>query len=237
MPLPREADDQTDETIESTETPPEDSTVVHQDTADLPQRLTSLERETAMLTLLQDPDVRQVVEAKRQGKSFKLVEQSDDTSDEPSIVADLPEDDPMRETLARIEKAIASRIDAKISPLVERLQGVEGLAAEVQKKEVMAQVASAKAKYKDLDKYRMDMVALSKDNPSLGVEDLYILAKHRKGELRQAEQNTHSEKPQSNLRGRSTAKETPTRSSRAERRPFNDILKEALSGLDLDSLS
>lgn len=226
-------DQDTTQTDETLETPTEE--ISHDN--GVADRIARLEQQQALNHVLSDPDVRAVIDAKRQGKKIKVAEDAGEApaeTPEPSVADDLPADDPMRETLSRIDKMLKTRIGAAVEPLSKRLEGVESLASEVQKKDVSSQVAAAKAKYKDLDQFKTEMVELSRDNPTLGVEDLYILAKHRSGKLRQAETATFTEKPTQHTTKPAPKNKQTTSTPRPQgRKGFSQILSGALNELDL----
>ncbi len=204
---------------------------------EMTNRLKRLEENQAALNILADPDVRSVLEAKKAGRKVKLVDDVPEPKDpEPSLVDDIPKDDPIHETLTKIDQLIEKRLENRTKPLLERLAQMEQIGAEVQKKDVQQQVTVARNKYKDLDQFKHDMVELSKTNPTLGVEDLYILSKHRAGKLRQAEQNTHSEKPTQQPR-RSVNDKPGKKVERPQgRRGFTELLGESLTGLSIDDI-
>lgn len=216
--------------------------VQHQN-GEVSERLKALEQNQALLKLMSDPDIQAVIRAKQSGKPVEVKERTQEETqnqttkeEEVSLTEGLEENDPMRSTLSKIEKLLDSKVRGFTAQLDQRLQGVEHLATEVQKKEVIQQVNTARQKYKDFDEYREKMLELSKTNPGLGVDELYVLSKHRSGKLRMAEQATHSERPTSQPR-----RGTGTPANRPNVRPpgrkgFSQILGEALGSLNLDEV-
>lgn len=212
-----------------------DETITHEDTTQLNGRLARLEQNSALLTLMADEDVRAVVEAKRSGRKVRVSpadEPEAEPEPEPSIASDLDENDPVRQTLERVDTLIKVRLKAANDSINARLAGLEGLGNEIKRKDVTSQVDVARSKFKDLDQYKDAMVTLSRENPTLSVEDLYVLSKSRAGKLRQAEQTTFSEKPTSQPRRSTPSK--PTAGGRPPERPagrkgFSALLAESLN--------
>jgi hypothetical protein len=204
-------------------------------------RIERLEQNQAVMSILSDPDVRRVIEAKRAGKPLVLSETVIEPTPEPEEEDDLgigklPEDDPLKSTLQRISEVIDKKLASKnatIEKLLERLDAVEGVAGSYQKKEVVAQVNQVREKHRDFDQYQTSILSLSQKNPSLGVEELYVLAKLKAGKLNLNEGSTQSERPTSQPRRESTRK--PGQPARPPgKKGFDEMLKEALGGLDVE---
>lgn len=212
-------------------------------------RIKVLEANQALQALTSDPDIRKVLELKRAGKAFVINdppadEEVEETPEEVDDLKDIPADDPARKTLERINSLIETKlgrlmggVDKKLGvldTLSERLQGVEGIATTVQKKEVNDQVAKARDQFKDFDKYKDKILEISKTIPGLSVAELYILAKQRSGDLKVSVPSTFSERPSSQPRklGERPSPKKPVRPP--GRSGFNQFLGEALNGLDLE---
>lgn len=211
----------------------------------LHNRMTKLEENNQMLQLLADPDIKKVHDLKRAGKPVNVSEaahgnESEEES-EPDpleeVTKDLAEDDPVRGMLNKVNTLLDRRLGKgmkAIEELSSRVQGVEGVAGDVARKEVKEQVNAAKAKYKDFAQFKNEIMDVANKVPGISVEEAYILAKSRSGKLKLNEGTTHSEKPTSQPRSRSTGK--PTTQARPQGRlGFKTFLGEALSGLNTDS--
>ena len=129
-------------------------------------------------------------------------------------------------------------IDKKLSNLdkiIERLSGVEQAVGGVQQKEVDTQIKEAQAKYKDFGKYKAGMLKLNKDNPGLNVQELYILAKSRAGQLAIKEPTTESERPSNQPPRRSGERQSQKPARPSGRKGFEEMLGESLNRLVLTS--
>lgn len=193
---------------------------------DQEDRLKALEQNQEALRLLSDPDIRAVLDLKNQGKPVKVVDEPQpDPVDE--LLKTLPEDDPSRELISKIDQIYKNRIDA----LSQKIETFEHVAQELQKREVQSEVSRARSKYPDFDQHREKMLELSVQNPSLGVEDLYVLAKLRSGKLELMRKPTEIEKPthQPIQRREGKKRDEPLPPGR---RGFSRLLAESLANLD-----
>lgn len=199
-------------------------------------RLERLEQNNQVLQLLADPEIRAVVEAKRAGKKVKVTEDAEapQETEEVSLTEGLEESDPTRPTLEKIQKLVKggmSAKDAEIEELKARLAQVEGFAGKQQEREIISQIEQAKSKYKDFSRYDKEILGLNQKHPGLNVDQLYVLAKQSKGQLKMVEQATAQEKPT----------HQPARSNREAKivaRPmgkkgFAELLRESLKEKDL----
>lgn len=206
------------------------------------ERLARLEQNQQVAELLSDPDIRAVIENKRAGKTIRIVEATEDenpedTDEDPDPIDSLPDEDPKKELLKAVADLIDRRAGRTLKEIDNRLRSVEGFATTNQAKEIKNDIAAARTKYADFDQYSKKMVELAKTHDKLGVEELYVLAKMKAGKLELTKSSTFSEKPSSQPRNRrevnkSSSKNKPTHGRRA----FNEMLGEALSGLDLNTL-
>lgn len=206
---------------------------------EMTNRVAALEQNNAVLQILQVPGVREAVEAARTGKRVKVVEEAEAEEETPevSLTEGLEDTDPTKPTLAKIEQLISTRLgkkDAEIEALKTRLGQVENVAATVQERDVKDQISSAKAKFKDLPKYKDDMIKLSQSNPGLKVDQLYILAKHNSGNLKMVEQATAQERP--THQPQRQARDPKAAPVTHGKKGFSQLLQEKLKGLDLTDL-
>lgn len=203
------------------------------------ERLRRLEENAQVNQLLGDPEIRAVVEARRAGKSVKVVTDEAEVEPEPeaSIYGDLAEDDPVRKTLEQVDKMVSTKLERLLGPLAQRLAGVENLATEVKAKDLKSEVRELRSRYQDFNEYGQKMMEIAKTQPGLGVEELYLLSKHRAGKLSVSKPSTFSEKPTSQVSARSAK---PARKPTDPPRPsgkkgWNELLAESLGRLDLTS--
>lgn len=212
------------------ETPPGEATPPK------PDRVAQLENNQAVLALLADPDIRKIVDARRTGRQVTVSEAVAESKPDPveDLVKDLPEEDPTRGLLGKLSELIDRKMGGTLETLDRRLKEIESLGNEVRGKEVNAEIAAVRTKYKDFDRYRDKMVEITKTNPGLRVEDLYVLAKSRAGELRLAERATETEKPSAQPPKSVHQKPRTEGAQPRGRKAFNDLLANALNELKLD---
>lgn len=201
--------------------------IVHENSNGHENRIKALERnneaQVALTQLLSDEDVAAVVRAKRAGKPVKVV----DTVEEEPKEEEEPEgdpEDPQVQLLGKVSKLFDAKLAKVLEPLQQRLEQVGSVAEEVTKRDVNDQIASTKKKYPDFDKYGKEVLELHQANPSLQVEQLYLLARHKKGNLRLAEQTTATEKPTQQPRRQSKPGGTPPPRPQG-RKGFGQILE------------
>lgn len=219
-----------------------EETVTHQNGEAVQNRIKALESQQALNALLADPDIRKVLEAKQKGQKVQVSdlveEETEEVEEEPEEIAALDDKDPLKNTLRTIDSLInkkAGKLVDRIKELEAELEEVKGFAGSVQKKEVQTQVAAAQQKYPDFAKYREKMLEITKANPGLGVEELYLIAKARSGDLKMEKPSTFSERPQGSQRAnpRKPVGQKPNRPR--GRAGFSAILQDALNDLDLST--
>ena len=201
----------------------------------LDERIDRLEQHTTVMQLLTDPDVRAVIEAKKGGKRVKVIDDEGEPEPEPTLDLDedLDDDDPTKAIVNKLVGKVGKLLEAKFTPYSERLATLEGLAQELRRSAAQTQVAGVRQKYPDLDRFRPAMLAILKDNPGLGPEQLYLLAKHQAGKLEITEASSFSEKPtQQPRKPRGRKREAALRG----RAGWNKAMEKALGDLDLSSL-
>lgn len=238
--MPRE---EFDSQVDELETEEGGEGITHENGA-LNNRIKALEQNQALSAVLADPDVQKVLLAKQAGKKVQvsdLVEQEEEeqAEEEPEEITTLDDKDPLKATLRTIDNLIQKRLGKvleSVTGLSERIEGVEGVAGSVQRKEVQQQIDAAKKKYQDFDEYKAQMLELTKANPGLGVEDLYLVAKSRAGKLKLDQPSTFTEKPQGARRGTSVKPKTKQEARPKGRQGFSQMLQEALGDLDLSAL-
>ncbi len=226
--------DNPEQEVSTVETDVEEEVIEHD--TDLKDRVTDLEANQGLLQLLSDPQIAAVIEAKKAGKTVKVSTEEvvpDPTLDAQvdDITKDLDDDDPNRGLLTSLSKLI----DEKLSAQDERITAVEEHAQGSAQKEISTAVAAARSKFKDFDTYKSEIVSLSKANPNLGLEELYMIAKVRSGDLDITKTETHTEKPtvvQPSRRTAATKKENPRRGKKG----FTAMLAEALEKIPDEGL-
>lgn len=207
----------------------------------LDNRMKAIEENQQIMQLLNDPAIREVVSARQQGRQVKVVadaqeevEAADETP-EPSLTDGLEDSDPTKATLSRIEAALKRREEkfhAKIAEQNQTIAQLSAVAQEVKHRDVKEQVSGAQKKYKDLAEFKTPMIELSNKFPGLGVEQLYVLAKHNAGKLKMVEQATFSEKPTAQP-SRSANSARGRQKPQNGRQGFSNMLGDVLKNLEL----
>jgi hypothetical protein len=213
---------------------------------EMEKRLTMVEAKTeresgALAKILADPQVREVLEARTAGRKIKVVGEEA----EPADMVEVPESKDLeamtnaelvRHILGQVTHAVAGVVDKKIGSLSTDLDSVKGFVRTSQTTDVSKQIQSARDRWEDFDDQREKMLELSGANPGLGVEDLYVLAKARKGELpmvrRVAGDGTPSSEKPTHTGARPTKRKVPLPPGR---QGFDQLLSEALGKLDLEA--
>lgn len=238
--MPREELDLNDGVIDDDE----GGEITHENGNGVPDRLKAVEQaQTILTTLLSDPDIAKVVQLKKLNKPVRFQEEVEEEAEEaeeptgPSI-KDLAEGDPaVEKTLERIDKLIMGRVgklEAVLEKLGGRIEGVEKFSGGIQQKEVAQQVDNVSKKYKDFGDFQGKLVELSKNNPGLNVEELYLIAKTRAGKLKLDEPSTFSEKPQGVTRNPTQRRDPKAPRMGRGRNGFTDFLRQKLEGIDLN---
>jgi hypothetical protein len=208
------------------------------------ERIKRLEENEAVRSVLADPEIQKVLNARRSGKTVRVVEDEDEVEDEetpwePNLAVPEDDDDPQSKLLKQIGglfREFDQHITKKQARLEERLEALGGFAQNVQKKEVQEQVEKARGKFKDFKEYSGEMLKLSERLPDLNVEELYLLAKQRAGKLKLDEPSTHSEKP-THQPARLAERKGRKQETPKGRKGFNSMLQEALGELELEQSS
>lgn len=197
-----------------------------------------------LMSLLSDAEVNQVIQAKKNNQSVRVIVGDDDdaVSDEGEESDEVGEDEEVEvdegaTTRKQLIDGVLKAIDKKFKPLTDRLDGLEDLAETIQKGTIQKEVAAVKSKHEDFNQYSKAMSILSKEIPGLRVQEYYLIAKARAGKLNIEKPSTFSEKPTG---GRTRI----TREGRKERsdepvkrgsRGFKMMLHDVLDDMDLGS--
>jgi len=188
----------------------------------------------SLARIVMDPDVAAVLRAKQAGRKVK-VEELTDEGNKPSDEAP-PPDEPFdydtadnkalaKHILDSVARVVGQSLDTKLQPLSLKLQGLEADFTQRQTLSVQDQIQRAEKKFTDFKLFSQDMIQVHQSNPGLSVEELYYMAKMRKGGLEALTARTESERP-----GSSASKPVPTRKVPLPpgRRGFDQLLAEAL---------
>lgn len=150
----------------------------------------------ALVELLADPQIAEIVAARQAGRGVNIVDvESAEVEPEVPVVKDEDLED-LDPEIRKVVDVLTSHITARIGPLDEKIAALEGLASKMQETAVGKQIEAVEDKHKDFGKYRAEMAKISRNEGSgLEIEELYLLSKHRAGDLNITNPSTDSEKP------------------------------------------
>lgn len=231
-------DNEVPEVDYTAEDQPDDGKVQKEDKvqakAQIQSQVQSDEGNRMLMSMISDPDIQAILAARRENRDVEVVSK-DSVSKTPE--KDLVEEDDLEgfdDEVKKIVKILDKKISSKIEPLVEKLSTLESLAKTFQGKDIDDQISSVKSKHPDFDKYRTEMAALARnEGAGLPVGELFLLAKHRAGDLKFVEESTHSERPTPTPRrkGVGVKKDQPLRGRRAFQVALADALDTALENV------
>ena len=207
-------------------------------TGDKPTSVPADQTAQVLMELASDPQIATILAARRDGREVEVVTKDSDIStpeaDKPvSEQVDMSEFD---EDVKKVVDILDKKITSSITPLLEKITALEGIAQTYGQRELADQISSVEKKHPDLKKYRTKMATLARaEGAGLSVEELLLLVKHREGDLNLANSSTESERPTPTPRPVTGARQTQaTESSNIvnPRRRFQIQLADALEKID-----
>lgn len=195
--------------------------------SDIKKELGGFDGSQLLLGLMSDPDVQAILSARREGKTTRVL--LDEESETPEGTELISDDDELEDVDDDIKKVV-SLLEKKLQPLTSKVKQLEQLAQNYERTTVDNQIKQVESKHKDFNKYRKEMAKLAREVGGLGVEELFLLAKHRAGALNLSEPSTHSERPTPTPRSR-MGKDKKS-ATKLGRRGFRSTLANALDDLD-----
>lgn len=162
---------------------------------ELEQQITQLSEKNEELnqynsSLLQDPEVLRIVQARQSGKDIKVMtteeleaqRQANQQQEEEEVdYNEMDNSQLVEHILKKSSTVLANVVESKMKPILDKVGGVEGFVQESKQQQLRSQIEAARKKYTDFDDYRKKLVELNNEHPTLGVEELYVLAKTREG--------------------------------------------------------
>jgi len=218
---------------EKKETTPEQQTLLDRDKEifELKQQLADGKKDKeAFSTLAATPEVRAVLDALDKGETVRVSvgdEAEDEPAYDPETVEDLSNVDLIKVTVKETVRALGSVMDEKLLPVATDLATLKGDKQKAQRDNTRAELNRAITKYPDFNAYAEDIIELKKVNPSLSVDELYVLARTRKGKGFPDPVRTSSEKPTSSTAASQKERKTPLP---VGRKGMNQLLDEATEG-------
>ena len=198
---------------------------------------------SAFANVMADPQVRELLEARHRGEEVEIVlagagvgggkKDEEEVVDE-SNLEDMSNAQLLETMSKKVGKVIGEALDEKMKPLDERVGRFEKKAENDEVLRIQRDVGAAKKKYPDLESYQDEIITAHKENPALSVEELYMLARMRKGDGPPPKPtDTESERPTH------TSARTPERETRKVplppgKRGFAQILVESKAVEEMD---
>lgn len=160
------------------------------------------EAQRTLLGIVSDPEIAQILAARRAGRAVKIVDVEEAPEPDPvSTGIEIPEEtlEELDPTIKSVVGIISKHLDTRLAPfaeLTDQVQRLQGLADQMQQKALTDQISAAEGKHKDLEKHRPEMARLSRaEGAGLSVEQLYVLSKLKAGDMDFTEPSTDSERP------------------------------------------
>ena len=206
------------------------------------------EGEKALLArLIANPQVRKLMEAEQSGKRLKLIEEGAEKptggiSDLPSGASmdlsdvedleDLPRAQFGKDLVEKVSGVLEGVVGKSLAGLKGDLETVKSYIQDQEKAVVNKEIAQAREAHSDWDNYRKEMLGLHQTHPSLGAEDLYVLAKAKTGD--KVSPKVETEKPAASAgRPSRTVRKAPLPPGRAG---MQQLLNEASGKIDYSDI-
>ena len=178
--------------------------------------------------IMNDPDIRAVLDARQAGRKVRLVEDKDELEDEPEVDLDaLSNKQLAKYLLKQVVKASGEAAETRIGKMEQTLQGILTHIQGSATADVREKVESMKGRFADFDDLREMMTEINRETPGHSVEELYVLAKVRENGLDGLASGLRSERPSSSTArpSRKNQRKTPLPTGR---KGFDVLLQEAL---------
>jgi len=220
-----------EEKVENEEKEPEEKESLQEKLAKLEEKV---DAGKDLARLMSDPQVREIIEARREGKMVRVVpleeeeeKQEEDSPEEEDVDLEGMTTEEVAKFLSkRILKSVEGVIEKRVNPLKEELNYMKTYVQTSEQRNLRKQIEEVRKEFPDFDAYREDMIQLSKENPSLKVRELYVLAKVRRGDPLVTSDKIESEKPTSSS-ARPAQRRQRTKALPPGRKGFRELLQEA----------
>ena len=136
--------------------------------------------------IIADPDVRDMLIAKERGDEVRVIVGDDNDDKGGDKGGDKDFDEMTRKELVEFmvdasSKAAANVFEERSRPITESLETLVRDRNSIKESDVRKEMAEVKKKFSDFDKFKTEIADLQEENPTLRVEELYHLARLRKG--------------------------------------------------------
>ena len=194
-----------------------------------------------LASMVADPEIQAILAARRENREVKVVDaQATDNGEveaEEARVSELDKElENLDEDTRQIVRVLDKHLTSRLAPVTEELGILKKIAEGYERKAVTDKITEVADKHPDFHKYRSKMAEISRaEGAGLAVEELYLLAKFRSGDVDLSPASTDSERPTPTPRrgpgakDRSAGKLDGAGSSRKE---FQITLADALDKLE-----
>lgn len=205
-----------------------------------------VEQNTVLTQLLAIPEIQAVLKARQSGQPVQVLSGQQQPQTTPVVQEAEPDwekikEDPKALTdhiISRLSKDVSAKQNQQLSdvlkPLVDKIGAIETTLVEHGNKEVVSKIEAVKNKYADFEVMKPLMRELNSRTSGLDAEELYLMAKAKKGEAPVLRDSLASERTTN-----SSAKlpsQTQQRKYSTGRRGFEQALDDALKSQDLESM-
>jgi len=186
--------------------------------------------------IVANPEVRTILDAIDRGEAVRVIVGDEDKSEnayDPETVEELDNKGLIDAAARRTVELLGGVLDKRLLPMQTDLSTLKDDKAEDKKKNAKKEVDQVLKKYPDFSTLAEEVIGLKKSNPSLSVEELYVLARTRKGKGFPDPRSTESEKPTTTTAAPTKERKTPLPSGK---KGFDQMLEEATESSDFDDI-
>jgi hypothetical protein len=159
------------------------------------------QKDAEIKEILSNPQVLEILRAQQEGRKVKLM--MDDMEDQGREAEQSVDFDNMSQKelasyiLGSIKEEFSRFTDKELRPIQTTLGSMNGFVSSELKEKVGKEIKSVQEEFgkENFEKYKPKMVELSKEFPSMGVRELFVMAKTRAGDLDFSKPRVSSEQP------------------------------------------
>ena len=205
----------------------------------LSEKVKELEKDkNSFQALVANPDVRALLDAQDKGEVVKIIigdTEDDGSSSELSIeeIENMSNQELMAFTMKETVKQVRSALSEELSSVRTDLSTLKMDKDKETAAQTERELRNVIKKYPDFGSFRDDIVDLRKQNPSLGVEELYVLARMKKGKGFPDPLSVEAERPTSSTPSKKKDRKEPLPPGG---KGFAKILDEATSSGEFENL-
>ena len=186
--------------------------------------------------IVANPEVRTILDAIDKGEAVRVIVGDEEVSEkayDPETVEELDNKGLIDAAARRTVELLGGVLDKRLLPMQTDLSTLKDDKAEDEKKNAKKEVDQVLKKYPDFSTLAEEVIGLKKSNPSLSIEELYVLARTRKGKGFPDPRSTESEKLTTTTPAPTKERKTPLPSGK---KGFDQMLEEATESSDFDDI-